>query len=193
MARQSISVGFFLLFCAYLMAFAQALPEFDARYGPWIVEFDKSVAHEDFHSTIHESLSEQNVRVPDAGIHMHFKHALWAVVVHGMQRETVEKMEGVERVHENTMKHTSLYSWGLDRIDQTSLPLNKSESYEPHYHGVGVDVYVIDTGIDCDHIEFAPNEFNRTCANIFNPYGTLSSNTDGNSHGTHCAGMSICI
>ncbi|CAG8814423.1 26236_t:CDS:2, partial [Racocetra persica] len=42
---------------------------------------------------------------------------------------------------------------GLDRIDQRSRPLSKTYSY-PEPAGYGVDVYVVDTGIDIDHPEF---------------------------------------
>jgi len=42
--------------------------------------------------------------------------------------------------------------WGLDRIDQRSLPLNASYGY--NYTGYGVRVYVIDTGIYTGHSEF---------------------------------------
>src|SRR5690242_19898153 len=36
-------------------------------------------------------------------------------------------------------------TWGLDRIDQTKLPLSHSYTYK--HTGSGVDAYVIDTGI----------------------------------------------
>ena len=42
--------------------------------------------------------------------------------------------------------------WGLDRIDQRDLPLNGIFNYTPT--GAGVRVYVIDTGIRFDHMEF---------------------------------------
>ncbi len=48
----------------------------------------------------------------------------------------------------------------------------------------------IDSGIDTYHIEFAPvNGVPRTVANIFNQFGPVTANTDGNGHGTHCAGI----
>ena len=42
--------------------------------------------------------------------------------------------------------------WYLDRIDQPQLPLNYF--YNPIGDGSGVDVYVLDTGINYDHEEF---------------------------------------
>jgi subtilisin family serine protease len=43
-------------------------------------------------------------------------------------------------------------TWNLDRIDQRDLPL--SQSYSWTRDGRGVHVYVIDTGIRTDHVEF---------------------------------------
>jgi len=43
-------------------------------------------------------------------------------------------------------------SWALDRIDQTTLPLDGS--YRPQASGQGVTIYVIDTGTAIDHVEF---------------------------------------
>ena len=44
--------------------------------------------------------------------------------------------------------------WGLDRIDQASLPLSNSYSYNDTA-GQGVTVYVLDTGILTSHAQFA--------------------------------------
>ena len=43
--------------------------------------------------------------------------------------------------------------WGLDRIDQGSLPLNSRYSYDST--GTGVTAYIVDTGIRSTHREFA--------------------------------------
>jgi subtilisin family serine protease len=42
--------------------------------------------------------------------------------------------------------------YGLDRIDQPLLPLD--EAYAPSNRGAGVHIFVIDTGIYAEHVEF---------------------------------------
>ena len=42
--------------------------------------------------------------------------------------------------------------WHLDRLDQRNLPLD--QSYQPIGAGGGVDVYVLDSGINYEHSEF---------------------------------------
>jgi len=74
-------------------------------------------------------------------------------------------------------------TWGLDRIDQTNLPLNAQYTYQ-ETAGKNVDVYVIDTGILTTHQDFgqpsrATFDYNAV---------TNEAASDLNGHGTHCAG-----
>jgi subtilisin family serine protease len=44
-------------------------------------------------------------------------------------------------------------SWGLDRLDEESLPMDNQYHYEQD--GSGVNVYILDTGIYKDHMDFS--------------------------------------
>ncbi len=72
-------------------------------------------------------------------------------------------------------------TWGLDRIDQQSLPLNSTYSYTST--GTGVDAYVIDTGILGTH-----NEFAGRMRSGYTAINDGRGSVDCNGHGTHVAG-----
>lgn len=71
--------------------------------------------------------------------------------------------------------------WGLDRIDQRSLP--RSGTFTYNATGSGVRAYVIDTGINASHADFAGRVAAGATA-INDGRGT----SDCNGHGTHVAG-----
>jgi len=70
-------------------------------------------------------------------------------------------------------------TWGLDRVDQRALPLDKSYTYEQT--GAGVTAYIIDTGIRYDHTQFGGR-----VSFGFDAFG--GNGADCNGHGTHVAG-----
>ncbi|MFF0596395.1 S8 family peptidase [Streptomyces antibioticus] len=72
-------------------------------------------------------------------------------------------------------------SWGLDRIDQPSRPLDDSYSW-PKSAGAGVTVYVIDTGVRITH-----KDFGGRARHGWDFVGGDGTAADGNGHGTHVA------
>jgi len=90
----------------------------------------------------------------------------------------------VELVDRNVVLelHATQYNppWGLDRVDQTNLPLDDRFNY-PDSAGSGVDVYVVDTGVRITHEDFG----GRAIWGVTIPRNT--GDEDLNGHGTHVA------
>lgn len=72
-------------------------------------------------------------------------------------------------------------TWGIDRIDQRTIPLNSSFQYTAT--GAGVHAYIIDSGIRTTHQEFGGRAVNNV---DFTNDG--QNGNDCNGHGTHVAG-----
>ncbi|WP_433262118.1 S8 family peptidase [Actinosynnema sp. CS-041913] len=72
-------------------------------------------------------------------------------------------------------------SWGIDRIDQDSLPLNQKYSYSTG--ASNVTAYVIDTGINYNHTDFG----GRATAG-FDAFSDGQNGKDCHGHGTHVSG-----
>ena len=95
-------------------------------------------------------------------------------------------IDAVEFVEEDQLMSTmgsqnNPPSWGLDRVDQRSLPLNSQYKY-PDAAGRGVNMYTIDTGILVTH-----NDYTGRAKWGYNA-AAGSTNNDLNGHGTHCSG-----
>ena len=93
----------------------------------------------------------------------------------------LETAEGVRRVEKDSYRyyHLQPLPWGIDRIDAESVWADVDGNT-----GDGVNVAVLDTGIDTDHPDLAANlEGGYSCV------GKASDFEDKNGHGTHCSGI----
>ncbi|HEX2781152.1 MAG TPA: S8 family peptidase [Gemmatimonadaceae bacterium] len=114
----------------------------------------------------------------------------YSAVIHGfagvMSAEAaaaLAKDPGVAYVEQDQVMHTTTTqsgaTWGIDRIDQRSLPLSGTYTYTST--GTGVRAYIIDTGIQTSHPQFG----GRASA-VYDAFG--GNGQDCNGHGTHVAG-----
>jgi subtilisin family serine protease len=89
----------------------------------------------------------------------------------------------VAYVEQDQVVHTTTTqsgpTWGIDRIDERSLPLSGTYTYTST--GSGVRAYIIDTGIQTSHPQFG----GRASA-VYDAFG--GNGQDCNGHGTHVAG-----
>jgi subtilisin family serine protease len=91
----------------------------------------------------------------------------------------VASVEQDQVVHADATQSSA--PWGLDRIDQTNLPLSGTYTY-PDTAGSGVTAYVIDTGVRITHTQIS--------GRASYGYDAVDGDTiasDGNGHGTHVA------
>ncbi|PTA68460.1 S8 family peptidase [Deinococcus arcticus] len=116
---------------------------------------------------------------------------LYSVALNGfaakLNPENLQKLQADPRVkyieQDGVMHATATQTgatWGLDRIDQRSLPLNGSYVYNAT--GSGIRAYIIDTGINTAHSNFGGRAVWGT-----NTTGD-GNNSDCQGHGTHVAG-----
>lgn len=86
----------------------------------------------------------------------------------------------VQYVQEEGKRKLVALSWGLDRVDQRTLPLDKA--FAPDGDGAGVDVYINDTGVTK-----TADLGDRLSSDCFSTI-LLRGCDDGHGHGTHVAG-----
>ena len=91
----------------------------------------------------------------------------------------VASVEPDAEVHALTTQSNA--TWGIDRIDQRTLPLSTTFTYQRT--GAGVRAYIIDTGIRTSHTQFG----GRAIDGRDTVDGALPA-ADCNGHGTHVAG-----
>ncbi|KAJ8049809.1 hypothetical protein HOLleu_02720 [Holothuria leucospilota] len=97
--------------------------------------------------------------------------------------DLVRHSKAVSYVEEDSLVYVQqVASWGLDRIDSSSLPMD--DVYDPMYDGSGVNIYIIDTGVSPNH-----DDVIGRCA-VFYEATTIRGNNgiDCHGHGSHCSG-----
>ncbi|MFC5664414.1 S8 family peptidase [Kitasatospora misakiensis] len=93
---------------------------------------------------------------------------------------------GVRRVEADGMAHIADTqpnppSWGLDRIDQTALPLDRAYSYATT--ASNITAYVLDTGV-----RFSHQDFGGRAVSGYDFVDNDANAADCHGHGTHVAG-----
>ncbi len=78
--------------------------------------------------------------------------------------------------------------WHLDRIDQPHV-LPRDYQYGPQNKGAGVDVYILDTGINYDHLEFQRRAKYGGYDPVDEYYGESREGRDCQGHGTHVSSL----
>lgn len=109
-----------------------------------------------------------------------------AALAEVMQRAEVDYVEEDQMAHALFQPRECIEqqsaTWGLVRTSERSLRITGEYDYSSVTSGQGVTSYVIDTGIYIEHTEFEGR------ASYGASFITGETDTDGNGHGTHCAG-----
>ena len=156
---------------------------------PTVLNMQSSAAIADFASSQSASLSN----LYNVDIAQEFGGILNGVVVNASAKKVQQMLNNpnIEYIEQDQMMSVSPLVqtnanqpnaiWGLDRIDQQSLPLNSNYYYD--FDGSGVTAYVIDTGVRVSH-----NEFGNRATHGYDFIDNDSDASDCNGHGTHVAG-----
>ncbi|MGS2591673.1 S8 family peptidase [Streptomyces hebeiensis] len=155
----------------------------DAVPGSYIVTLKKNTGLKAASASGREVVSEYGAKIERT-----YTAALngYAVRLSAAQAARLAADPAVDQVIQDRTVHalgtqTNPPSWGLDRIDQASLPLDSRYTY-PDSAGSGATVYVIDTGVRISHQDFG--------GRASYGYDAVDGDTtaqDGNGHGTHVA------
>jgi len=103
-------------------------------------------------------------------------------------RERVDVVAYVDRdgVARTSARQDNVPSWGLGAVSSENS-VSPGYYVYPDHAGAGSVVYIIDTGIRCSHTDLV----GRCRFGARYGAGESGQNSDGNGHGTHCAGTAV--
>lgn len=141
----------------------------------YIVRYENNVNAE----SKSDALEAKGIEVKDTISHV-MKASV--VVADAQEIDAVKKSKDVASVEldQKVSINAATSLWGLDRVDQRS---GRDGQYNIGSEGTGVNVYVIDSGINSSH-----NEFTGRLLPGFNALNDGTGTTDCNGHGTHVSG-----
>jgi subtilisin family serine protease len=174
---------------AGILAISAAAAPFGAHAAPtqpqvipdrYMVIFKDSVSNPSLEA-------DKLVRANGGQLHYVYSHALhgFAATLPAKALDAIRRNPNVAYVEQDQVVTAdttqSPATWGIDRIDQRSLPLSGSYSYD--YDGAGVYAFIIDTGIRPTH-----NDFGGRVQYGYDAVGDGNGTNDCAGHGTHVAG-----
>ncbi len=164
------------------------------RHGPdriannYIVVFDEDAQGVEGDVNAVTAKAEQTIRRTASGrLTQVYAHAINGFAAEMTEEEAIALSEepDVRFVEEDSVVEAVATqtgaTWGLDRIDQAALPLNRTYTYTST--GAGVNAYIIDTGIRRTHTQFGGRAYFG-----YDSVGDGRNGNDCNGHGTHVAG-----
>ncbi|CAA9299414.1 MAG: Alkaline serine exoprotease A precursor [uncultured Gemmatimonadaceae bacterium] len=160
------------------LALAPAGAESEPIPGQYLVVFDDGVADA-------PGLARRLTAAQGGTLRFTYEHAVkgFAAKLSEQAAEALARNPNVAYVEQDQVVRASTTqsnaTWGLDRIDARS---GLSGTFTYTATGLGVTSYIIDTGIDTKHAEFA----GRISPATFDAF--TDGNDDCNGHGTHVAG-----
>lgn len=158
--------------------YAAGKPECTEVDGEYIVTFTKGA------TVANEIKNENGKQITPKYVYSEALNG-FAGFLTGDQVCNLQKRGNVEDIELDQLAYTSVVQagaiWGIDRIDQVSMPLDTNYTYTST--GVNVDAYVFDTGIRTTHLEYA-TRVKAGYSSINDGNGV--SDCDG--HGSHVSG-----